>query len=63
MIVSAAQGEVLFHPDDLGPELEARRVKSLGDLAGMKPRMPHIDHVSRKETIRLGPVETVVMVD
>ena len=61
MVITPTQGEVLFGPDNLSSNLEARCFKSPGDLRGMGPGVPDIADIAPEQPLRRSPVRPVVV--
>src|ERR1700720_3990280 len=61
MIIAAAQGEVLFGPDDLSARLQpASRQTGGGDIAVQSP-VPNIGDIPGEQRIGLPPVDAIVV--
>ena len=61
VIMAAAQGKVLLHPDDLGPDRKLTLLQRRGDFSGIQTGMPDIGHIAGKERKRLRPVHPVIV--
>ena len=61
--LAAAQGEVLFDPDDLAPEREARGLEGRGDGAREEARVPHIRDVAAEQRKGRTPIHPVIVGD
>ena len=61
--LAAAQGEVLFDPDDLAPEHEARGLEGRGDGAREEARVPHIRDVAAEQRKGRTPIHPVIVGD
>jgi hypothetical protein len=61
VIVAAAQGKVLFRPDDLGADVKARILQRRSHFSGVQPGMPDIGDISAKQLVCFAPVHAIVV--
>ena len=61
--LAAAQGEVLFDPDDLAPERETRGLEGRGDGAREEARVPHVRDVATEQREGRTPIHPVIVGD
>src|ERR1019366_734109 len=61
VVITPAQREVLFGPDNLRTNLEARRFESTGNLRSVGPGVPHITDIAWEQPIGRRPIHPVVV--
>src|ERR1035437_984536 len=63
VVRAARDGEVLLHPDDLGPDLESAGLQAQRHLGGVNARMPDVGDGTGKQRPSLRPVDPIVVCD
>src|SRR6267378_2660634 len=61
VIIAAAQGEVLFGPDDLSAQLQPAGGQAGGDDIPVQSPVPNIGDIPGEQRIRLPPVGAIVV--
>src|ERR1035437_8662626 len=63
VVRAARDGEVLLHPDDLGPDLESAGLQAQRHFGGVNTRMPNVGDGTGKQHPSLRPVDPIVVGD